>query len=235
MSEQKHPQLHRGHRARMKKRFIQDNGESMASHELLEMLLFACIPRKNTNEIAHALLQRFGSLHRVLNASIEEMKQVSGIGESSALHLKIVSAVLRRQAQEEYQAPKAFHNVQAVVDYIKTLFIQLRVERLYLLCFDDAKHLLSCDVIAEGLTNAVAVNIPRMIEIALKYHAAWVVMAHNHPNGQALPSMDDISATKRAMDAFDSISVQLAEHFIVCGDKVVPILHMSQPPTDERP
>jgi DNA repair protein RadC len=234
MSEQKRPQLHQGHRARMKKRFLRDNGESMETHELLEMLLFACIPRRNTNDIAHALLAKFGSFSDVLNASAEDLQQIDGIGESSALHLNIISALVRRLALETRKPPRAFHQVQAVTDYIKPLFIQLKVERLYLLCFDDAKKLLSCDMIAEGLTNAVAVNIPKMVRIAIANQATWVILAHNHPNGQAFPSLDDISTTKRAQDAFDSVSVQLAEHFIVCGDKVVPILHMSQPPTEDR-
>lgn len=203
---------------------LRDDGESLEAHELLEILLFAGIPRRNTNDIAHALLDRYGSLTGVLQASAQELMQIDGIGESSAVMIRAVSALIRRMDLEKQEKPKTFDRMEDIVAYIKPLFSQLREERLYLLMFDDARHLLGCERISEGSTNAVSVNLPRMMHLVALHRASWVVLAHNHPNGEAYPSPDDVSTTRRCRDAFESASVQLVEHFVVSENQVKSIM-----------
>ena len=208
----------------MRLRFAADDGESMATHELLEMLLYTVIPRCNTNEVAHALLKRFQTLDGVFEASIADLMQINGIGHNSAVHIKLMSALIRR-AEVERRAPvKQFLSEQHVIDYICPLFLQLRVERIYMLCFDDAGHLLCCEMIAEGCVNAVAVNSQLMLRIALRENAAWVVLAHNHPHGLAYPTMEDRVTTQKYNTMFDCVGIPLVEHFVIANGKAFPML-----------
>ena len=222
--------LHAGHRARLKKRFQNDYGESMETHELLELLLFYVVPRADTNMTAHALLERFGSLCAVLDAPVEDLISVKGVGIEVAAYLKMIGATMRRAELEQMDDGKRFHTVQDIKDYIKPLFSHLNCERLYMLSFDDAKRLISCDKIAQGSTNAVAVNTNHMVRIAVMGQASWVVLAHNHPRGVALPSLDDISATGRYREILQSVSIQLVEHYIVGDGEIVPIIHDNTSP-----
>ena len=218
------PNVHEGHRERMRLRFAADNGESMATHELLEMLLFSVIPRCNTNEIAHALLKRFQTLDGVFEASIADLMQIDGIGHNSAVHIKLMSALIRR-AEIERRAPvKQFLTEQQVIDYLCPLFLQLNVERIYMLCFDDAGHLLCCEMISEGCVNAVAVNSQLMLRLAVAKNAAWVVLAHNHPHGLACPTMEDRVTTQKYNTLFDCVGIPLVEHFVIANGKAFPML-----------
>ena len=216
--------LHSGHRERMRMRFLHDNGESMQTHELLEMLLFSCIPRCNTNQIAHALLKRFRNLDGIFEASVADLMQVEGIGKNSAVQIKLVSALMRRAAEESRIPVKQYLSEKSIIDYVRPLFTQLAVERLYMLCFDDASHMLCCEQISEGSVNAVAINSQILIRTAVVENASWVVLAHNHPHGLACPTMEDRVATQKYCELLESAGIQLVEHFVVARDKVFPML-----------
>ena len=150
--------------------------------------------------------------------------QLNGIGESSAAIIRAVSAVIRRLELEKQTQPRTFDRMEDIVAYIKPLFSQLREERLYMLLFDDSRRLLTCERISDGSTNAVSVNLPRMLHLAALHRASWVVLAHNHPRGEMYPSPDDVSVTRRCREVFDSASIQLVEHFVVSGNQVMPII-----------
>ncbi len=216
---------HEGHRARLKKRFLHDNGESMESHELLELLLFFVIPRRNTNEIAHALLARFGSLVGVFTASVQELTEVDGVGESAAIFLKSVSSVIRRTDLEKQIELPRYTNISTLMEYVKPLFSQLNHERLYLLCFDPSMRMISCEKVCDGSVNAISVNSQIMLRMALTKNAQAVVLAHNHPLGVACPSAADLATTARYRDAFDKAGILMVEHFIVADDEVVSLIN----------
>ena len=201
-----------------------DMGESMEAHELLELLLFAPIPRRNTNDIAHALLKRFHTLRGVLEAPMDELMQIDGVGESAAAFLKSVCAVSRRMALDERELLPIYPDRLSVENYIRPLFTHLKNERLYMLSFDGANHMLGCDLICEGSAHAVAVNTPLMMRLLVRHAPTSVVLVHNHTNHSAVPSMDDITTTSRYRDLIESMNVSLTQHYIVAGKQITPIL-----------
>ena len=208
----------------MRLRFAADNGESMATHELLEMLLYTVIPRCNTNEVAHALLKRFQTLNGVFEASIADLMQVDGIGKNSAIQIKLINTLIRREELERRVPVKQFLKEQDVIDYMQPLFSHIDIEQLYMLCFDNAAHLLSCNMIAEGTVNAVAVNSQTMLHIAAVNKAAWVVLGHNHPHGLACPTMEDHTCTQKYANILEYAGIHLVEHFVFADGKAFPVL-----------
>ena len=219
---------HEGHRARLKKRFLHDNGESMEGHELLELLLFYVIPRRNTNEIAHALLARFGKLADVFSASVDELMEIEGIGENAAIYLKSISAAVRfTDLEKQIKLPK-YTNMTVLKEYIRPLFSQLTVERLYILTFDMSMRMISCEKVCDGSVNAVPVNTPIIMRKALTKNAQAVVLAHNHPGGVACPSAADMRGTACYRDALEKAGILLVEHFLVANDAIVSIINNNQ-------
>ncbi len=211
---------HSGHRERLRLRFCREGLDSFAPHEVLELLLYYCIPRKNTNDIAHALLKRFQTVHGVLNASPTELKKVDGVGDGAVVFLSLM-----RQAHRYYEvsavAEKALTSVEACGKYLVPQFLNQRNEVVYLLCLDAKCKVLSCDKVGEGSVNSAAVPIRRIVEMALGANATSVVLAHNHPSGIALPSDEDKLTTHRLALALRSVEIELVDHLIVAdGDYV---------------
>lgn len=216
--------LHAGHRQRMRDRLMREGAESFQSHELLEMLLYHSIPRQNTNETAHLLLKRFGSLRGVMDADYEDLIRISGVKDSSATLLKLCSGVFRRMAQEDFQHPARYDSFKQLAQYLKTLYVGVTQEKVYLLMFDNGMRMLGCVCLSEGTVNHANI-IPRtIIRHALMCDASCVVLAHNHPGGVAIPSGDDIECTHRLHSILDSAGITLIDHVIVAGNSVMPIL-----------
>ena len=196
----------------------------METHELLEMLLYSSLPRCNTNQIAHALLKRFNKLEYVFEASIPELMQVEGIGRSCAVQIKLVNALIQRVAIESRIPIKQYLSEQSIIDYIRPMFVQLNVERLYMMCFDDAAHMLCCEKISEGSVSAVAVNSQNMLHIAAINKASWIVLAHNHPHGLACPTLEDRATTQKYRTIFEHAGMPIVEHFVIAQGKFFPML-----------
>ena len=196
--------IHEGHRARMKQKLL-DNGErSLADHELLEVLLYYAIPRRDTNELAHRLLKQFGSLQGVLSASVQELACVQGVGQQAALLLSLVPMLHRRAAQSAKE--QILNSVDACGAYFTELLGGSRREMLWQVCLDGKGKVLSSRCLAEGDVSMAAVS---------------VVLAHNHPSGVALPSQEDIATTRLIRDALRTMNIQLVDHIVVAdGDYV---------------
>ena len=213
--------IHDGHRQRLKDRFCKEGLDHFDEHQVLELLLFYCIPRVDTNPIAHALLDRFGSLAQVLEAPVEELQKVPGIGHNAAVFLSLVTATGRY-----YQVNCASNNiiltsVEACGRYLMPFFYGRRNETVYLLCLDAKCKVLSCKEIGEGSVNSAGVPIRRIVETALAANATSVVLAHNHPSGLALPSDADIQTTRRVAVALDAVEIGLIDHIVVADDDFV--------------
>lgn len=213
--------IHDGHREKMRQRFIQGGLEAFADHEALELLLYYAIPRRDTNPIAHALMERYGSLSAVLSAPAEDLKRVEGIGESAAVLLKLVPQVCRKARMADAAQENVLNSAEKAGAYLLERFAGEKNEVVYQLCLDRKGKLIACKRVGEGGVTNAELNIRRVMENAILTSASAVILSHNHPSGIALPSKDDYVTTQRVKDALGTIGVALADHIIVAdGDFV---------------
>ena len=213
--------IHDGHREKMRQRFLKSGLDSFADHEALELLLYYAIPRRDTNPIAHALMDRYGSLSAVLTAPVEDLKKVEGVGESAAVLLKLAPQLYRKARLSDAEQETVLSSVERVGAYLLERFAGEKNEVVYQLCLDRKGRLLACKKLGEGGIASADLDVRRLVENAILTGASSVVLAHNHPSGVALPSRDDYAATDRAKTALSVVGVALADHIIVAdGDFV---------------
>ena len=216
---------HSGHRARMKARFLENGFKGFEDHEVLEFLLFYAVARRDTNELGHALLARFGSLHRVLDAPISELTKVEGIGEHTAVLLKTLPEVCRRYRLSKLKNQKNMETLDNIGAFLVEHYMPLSHEQVTMLLLDNRQQMISFEILHSGSVNSSDINIRRIVEIALSKNAASVVLAHNHPSGNLVPSDSDIATTKMIMSALRPIDLRLREHILVAGENYLPIVH----------
>ena len=206
---------HTGHRQRLRQRFDENRLQGFSDHEILELLLTYAIPRIDVNPLAHRLVKTFGSLSAVLDASPEELKKVDGIGERSAALISMMVPVFQRYEQEKLQSKPRFSTYSALAAYCNTLFMGVREEQFYLLCFDAKMQLIKAVEMASGTTDEVHVSPRQIVREALRLNAVTVAVTHNHPSGDPKPSQDDIDLTRDIRDALDTVEIRLADHVVV--------------------
>lgn len=209
--------MHTHHRQRMKARILSEGTESLATHELLEMLLYYGKPQGNTNPTAHELVERFGGIRNAMEASVEELVKVNGIGEHTAILFQLLREALRRYAMESVEPVTCYNEISRIALYIHNYFVGLKNERLYMMLFNNRMNLLDCVLVSEGSVNCSDVSLRFMSEKILQKNAANVVLAHNHPDGLALPSPEDLRLTDTVNAHFSALGVNLIEHIIVAG------------------
>ena len=210
--------VHEGHRERMRERFFAHGLESFNEIEALEMLLFYAIPRKDTNPLAHALLDHFGSLDSVLSASEVELCEVPGVNERIAALLMMVPQMTRLSEVNRANRITAITCTQDAVDFLVPRFRGKREEILIILCLDSQKRITHAEVMNQGVVNYVNFDPRRVVEVALKRKAVSVIIAHNHPDGPARPSREDDSATSQVYRALTSVGITLYDHIIIAGE-----------------
>ena len=213
--------IHDGHREKMRRRFLETGLEGFADHEALELLLYYAIPRRDTNPIAHALMERYDSLSGVLNAPVEDLEKVEGIGESAAILLSLVSRLSRKARIADASQETILNSSERAGAYLLERFAGETHEVVYQLCLDRKCKLLACKRLGEGGIASSGLDIRKLMENAILTSASTVILAHNHPSGVALPSDDDCAATEAARRALDTIGVTLADHIIVADDDFV--------------
>lgn len=221
--------MHEDHRKRMRERFLQSGFDGFSNHEILEFLLYYSIPRGDTNELAHRMMERFGSIRNILEASPDELTEMDGIGEHSAILFKLTCEALRRYAGDMLVVPPSFHTLSAVSEYLCRKFVGLGTEHVYMMLLSNRLSLIDCCKIAEGTVNNSLLPIRKITEKTLFRKASVVVLAHNHPNGYAMPSESDINVTRQVIEILNPMGVTLLEHLIVADDRVFPILHNGLP------
>jgi len=214
---------HDGHRQRMKDRFLAEGLDNFSDVQVLELLLFYAIPRQDTNPIAHSLLDRFGGLSQVLEAPVEELEKVPGIGRNAAVLLSLATAVGRYYQVDRAMNTRVLPTVEKCGEYLVPFFYGRRNETVFLLCLDAKCKVLCCREIGEGSVNSAGVPIRRIVETALGANATTVVLAHNHPSGLALPSGEDVQTTRRVAAALSAVEISLADHIIVADEDFVSI------------
>ena len=213
--------IHAGHREKMRNKFLTGGLEAFADHEALELLLYYAIPRRDTNPIAHALMERYGSLSAVLAAPLEDLQKVEGIGESAAVLLKLVPQIQKKARLADARRETALTSVSQFGAYLLEQFHGEKNEVIYQLCLDRKGKLLTCKRLGEGDMSSANLDIRRMIENAILFSASGVVLAHNHPSGIALPSAEDKATTHRLAMALRAVEIELVDHLIIADDDYI--------------
>ena len=215
--------VHKGHRDRLKRKFL--NADNLEQHEALEVLLYYALPQKNTNQIAHELLRKFGSLAGVFEAEMSDLMKVDGIKEHAATLIKLQTALFRMYLQDKYEIKNIKLTPENAGKYIINLFYGYTFERLYAIMLDAEFRVISPVKISDGTNNSSPVYPRDIIKSALETNAVNVILAHNHPNGLLIPSAADIKVTKIVDKALSFINVCLIDHIIVADNKYLSILH----------
>lgn len=216
-----HMGLHDGHREKMRKRYLDGGLETFADHEALELLLFYAIPRRDTNETAHLLLQRYGSLQAIFSAPVEDLQKVKGMGRNAAVLLKLAPEICRKAKMSGNGHDIILNSTEKAGAYLLERFSNEKNEVIYQLCLDRKGKLLACKRLGEGNADAAELNVRQLVENTLLSSASAVILAHNHPSGIALPSRTDYVTTHRVQDALKTIGVPLVDHIIVADDDFV--------------
>ena len=208
--------IHTDHRRRVKNRFRNEGLDHFEELHALELLLFYGLPREDTNPIAHDLLNKFGSLRNVLEAPVEQLMTVHKIGEHAAILLSLVKGIaLKYMISGDSEAP--LNTMADCGSYLVNRFIGRRDEAVMLLCLDAKRAPLCCRVVSEGSVNAAEISTRKVVEAALSVNATSVILAHNHPSGIAVPSMQDIVTTRRMGTALAAVDIILEDHIVVAG------------------
>lgn len=206
--------IHSGHRERLKKRFVNQGLDSFESHQVLELLLFYAIPQKDTNPLAHELLNTFGSLPAVLEASVNDLCKIKGISEHTATLIKLCGELLKRYEQELQSGIKAFTNLEEIGAYLQPQFLGETREKVVLVCLNNRSELLGVSVLGTGGLVSTEAKMREIIEQIITLQATRVVLAHNHPAGFAIPSAADLSTTRRIIESLKIMEVEVVDHLI---------------------
>ena len=213
--------IHDGHRQRLKNRFLEEGLDSFEKHQVLELLLFYCIPRQDTNPLAHALIDHFGSLKQILEATPAELKKIPGMGDSAATFLSLLNAFYRYYDEAANDEVTILSTPKACSSYLSRFFRSRRNEMVYMLCLDAKYKLLCHKEMGEGSVNSAAVPIRRIVETALGVNASMVILAHNHPSGLAVPSPEDQLTTKQLAYALSAVDIALIDHIVFADNEYV--------------
>ncbi|MBO5091068.1 MAG: DNA repair protein RadC [Clostridia bacterium] len=217
--------LHEGHRGRLKERFLEQGIDSFEPHNILELLLFYSIPRKDTNEIAHELLKSFGTLKGVFDADFNDLIKVDGIKENSATLLKLIPAIARAYATDKYSSNYIFDTAEKVGDFFLDKYVGEKNEIIYLLLLNNKFEMLDIVKLHEGCVNSAQISPRKVIDLVVKYNASMIILAHNHPDGNAYPSIEDIQTTADLMSTFSAVDVRLLEHYVISNNEYYTIIH----------
>ena len=210
---------HAGHRKRLREAYLRGGFESLSDVNRLELLLFYAFRQGDTNPLAHRLLDHFGSLSGVMDADIEQLMAVDGIGESSAVLIRLIGQFAAEAEKERVRnrTKGILRTTSQCAEYLMPYFFGLNRETVYVLCMDGKCKALACRQLGEGSVNAADVSIRRIVEIALHHNASSVILAHNHPCGICDPSDEDSATTLRVWQALDAVGIQFADHIIISG------------------
>lgn len=213
--------IHTGHRRRVKQEFMARGLEGWPDHRALELLLFYSIPQGDVNGLAHDLIDRFDTLAGVLDASADELMKVPGIGEHTAVMLKLVTALGGRYQEQRRDFGALIHTPEAAAAMLEPYFYGARNEMVYILCLDGKRKALGVRKVSEGSIRAADINVRRIAEAALGLRAASIYLAHNHVSNLAFPSAADWRATDVIRAALAPVGLEVVDHLVfVDGDAV---------------
>ena len=215
MSE-KNNNPHEGHRQRMREQFLKADGlDSFPDHKILEMLLFYSISRADTNELAHRLIDTFGSLNGVFDAPYSSLIKVKGVGEQTAVLLKFIPSLVKKYLEGSVSDKKYIIRTEDAVEYLRPKFTTLKKEELIMVCLNNAGKILNTVTISKGGSDFTEVDTRKIVQEVIACNATQVILAHNHPGGICAPSSADVKITNNISNLLRSINARLANHIII--------------------
>lgn len=206
---------HEGHRERVRERFLKEGGEHFQDHELLEMLLFACIPMKNTNEKAHLLLEEFGSLSMLIEADPMDIVNRCQVSLNVAIFLSGLNELIKRSLRDKWKGRPILKTAEESGKYAMSLFAQIQFERFYVICLDASCRFIHAVMIAEGTPGEVRIFPRDVVAAALRHNASAIILTHNHPGGNMVPSVSDLETTHIISSILKLINILVVDHIIV--------------------
>jgi DNA repair protein RadC len=204
-----------GHRDRLRQRFTEDHGKAMPDYELLELILFQLIPRRDVKPLAKEMITRYGSFAEVLAAPVEQLQTFHGMGEISALALKTYYTAAKRMARQTVMNKSVLSHRESVIEHCRTAMAYESIEQFRILFLNSKNILIADEVQQTGTVNHTPVYPREVIKRALELSATALILAHNHPSGDPSPSRDDIEMTKRLRDAGKAVGIVIHDHFII--------------------
>jgi len=208
---------HSGHRQRLKEAALASGFQGMSSYQVLELLLFYAMPYRDTNELAHTLIDHFGSLMGVLDADYQSLLAVKGVGPHAAALLTLMPEFFRRYSEDAAGEKSPLANREQTQRFVRDLFIGKTYEEFYLICLNSRYRLIKAEMINRGSLCEVAVYPRIAVEKALLHKAKYVILAHNHPGGAVQPSADDLELTRKISALLGALSIEVLDHLLVCG------------------
>lgn len=209
--------VHDGHRQRMRERIAKQGIESLQPHEALEYLLYSFIPRKDTNALAHKLIDKFGSFAAVLGAEPSQLEEVPGMTANAATFLSSLPGIFRIYLGDRTVQKTSLKGRLAARMYMGNKLFGLNEEQVYVAALNVHDDLIACERLATGMGDEVAVTVRSVVDFAIKTKASGILIAHNHPSGNVHPSHSDVEMTYTILDTLTNVQVNLLDHFIFCG------------------
>jgi DNA repair protein RadC len=207
--------LRAGHRQRLKERFVAGGPEALPDYELLELVLFTAIPRRDTKPVAKQLIERFGSFAEVVNAPPQRLKEVKGVGDAAVTQLKLVRAGALRLMQGSIMQRPVLTSWQTVLDYCRAAMGYEAREQFRILFLDKKNRLIADEVQQQGTVDHTPVYIREIVKRALELSASAIILVHNHPSGDPAPSRADIDMTRQIVEAAKPLGLTIHDHIIV--------------------
>lgn len=210
---------HEGHRQRMRDKFLSEGSfDSFPPHNLLEMMLFYSSPRSDTNELAHSLINQFGSIKDVLDAPYDALISVKGVGKQTAILIKLIQHIVKNYNYNGSSNIKYVKTITDAVNYLTPVFCNKTTECIVMLCLNHSGKLIKTSVISNGSIDSTQLDLRKLVFDALSCHATKIVIAHNHPGGVCAPSGADIEATKAIAKALSNMKIKFIDHLIITDD-----------------
>lgn len=213
--EKKLDMPHAGHRQRLLNSYLRNGLDGLSDVEILELLLCYAIPRQDVNPLARLLLREFGDIHRILNAPFSQLIQIPGIGERTAVLIRLVSELWSKSENSRFNKHIILRSIGEIGAYLAPRSVGLHEERAWLLSLDAKCKVIECRELCHGAVNSVNLPFRKLVEAALMANATSVVLAHNHTSGTMIPSLADLEYTRDAYRALLLVDVRLIDHYIL--------------------
>jgi DNA repair protein RadC len=207
-----------GHRDRLRTKFRDNGDQALADYELLELVLFRLIPRRDTKPIAKALIARFGSLAGVFGAPLHLLQEVKGVGEAVAVDLKLISTIAHRTLRSEIKGRTVLASWSSVIDYCHQAMAFETTEQFRILFLDKRNQLISDEIQQRGTVDHTPVYPREVVKRALELSATAIILVHNHPSGDPTPSRADIDMTHTIINTAKPLGITVHDHIIIGKD-----------------